>query len=112
MGGQGLGDRQDRTIGGRRKACEIEKKQARATEEEECDGCNGADPRRRLNDSHLILANGILLRSIAATTVGAAAAAESGDRDDVDACDRYRRIVHWAGGLGGQQRQQRRNRGR
>ena len=31
--------------------------------------------------------NGTLLCSIAATTVGAAAAAESGDRDDVDACD-------------------------
>ena len=28
MGGQGLGDRQDRTIGGRRKASEIEKKHA------------------------------------------------------------------------------------
>ncbi len=28
MGGQGLGDRQDRTIGGRRKASEIEKNQA------------------------------------------------------------------------------------
>ena len=28
MGGQSLGDRQDRIIGGRRKACEIEKKQA------------------------------------------------------------------------------------
>jgi hypothetical protein len=31
--------------------------------------------------------NGILLRLNAATTVGAAAAAESGDRNDVDACD-------------------------
>ena len=41
----------------------------------------------RLDDSLLILANRILLRSIAATTVGAAAAAESGDRDDVNACD-------------------------
>ena len=57
------------------------------TEEEECDGCEGADPRRRLDDSLLILVNGTLLCSIAATTVGAAAAAESGDRDDVDACD-------------------------
>jgi hypothetical protein len=28
MGGQSLGDRQDRIIGGRRKASEIEKKQA------------------------------------------------------------------------------------
>ena len=29
------------------------------------------------------------------------AAADSGDRDDVDAWDQHRRIVHWAGGLGG-----------
>ncbi len=42
------------------------------TEEEECDGCNGANPRRRLDDSLLCLADGILLRSIVATTVGAA----------------------------------------
>ncbi len=48
---------------------------ATATEEEECDGCDGADPQRRLDDSILILANGILLHSIAATTVGAVAAA-------------------------------------
>ncbi len=60
---------------------------ATAAEEEECDGCDGADPRRRLDDSLLILANGILLRSIAMTMVGAAAAVESGDRGDVDACD-------------------------
>jgi hypothetical protein len=46
-----------------------------ATEEEECDGCDGADPRRRLDDSLLRLAEGILLRSIVATTAGAAATA-------------------------------------
>ena len=33
-----------------------------ATEEEECDGCDGANPRRRLDDSLLCLADGILLR--------------------------------------------------
>ena len=38
---------------------------ATATEEEECDGCDGADPRRRPDDSLLRLADGILLRSIA-----------------------------------------------
>jgi hypothetical protein len=27
-----------------------------------------------------------------------AAAAESGDCDDIDDCDRHRRVVHWAGG--------------
>ena len=46
-----------------------------ATEEEECDGCDGADPRRRLDESLLRLADGILLRSIVATTAGAAATA-------------------------------------
>jgi hypothetical protein len=46
-----------------------------ATEEEKCDGCDGADPRRRLDDSLLRLADGILLRSIVATTAGAAAMA-------------------------------------
>jgi hypothetical protein len=46
-----------------------------ATEEEECGGCDGADPRRRLDDSLLRLAEGILLRLIVATTAGAAATA-------------------------------------
>jgi hypothetical protein len=46
-----------------------------ATEEEECDGCDGADPRRRLDGSLLRLADGILLPSIVATTAGAAATA-------------------------------------
>jgi hypothetical protein len=41
---------------------------AAAMEEEECDGCNGADPQRCLDDSLLRLADGILLRSIVATT--------------------------------------------
>ncbi len=44
-------------------------------EEEECDGCDGADPRRHLDNSLLRLANRILLRSIVATTAGAAATA-------------------------------------
>jgi hypothetical protein len=46
-----------------------------ATEEEECDGCDGADSRHRLDDSLLCLADGILLRLIVATTAGAAATA-------------------------------------
>ena len=46
-----------------------------ATEEEECNGCDGADPRRRLDDSLLRLADGILLRLIVATTAGAAVTA-------------------------------------
>jgi len=43
------------------------------TEEEECEVCNGANPRRRLDDSLLHLADGILLDSIVVTTAGAAA---------------------------------------
>ena len=68
-----------------------------ATEEEKCDGCDGADPQCRLDGSLLILANGILLRSIAATTVGAAAAAESSDGDNADAFDRRggTRAISW-----------------
>ena len=30
-----------------------------------------------------------------------ATAVESGNRNDVDACDQHRCIVHWAGGSGG-----------
>ena len=40
---------------------------AMATEEEECNGCDSADPRHCLDDSLLCLADGILLRLIAAT---------------------------------------------
>ena len=40
-----------------------------------------------------------------------AAAAESGDRNNVNACDQHRRVVHWAGGSGGRGRQRRRNGG-
>ena len=39
-----------------------------ATEEEECDGCNGANPRRHLDDSLIRLVDGILLRSIITMT--------------------------------------------
>jgi hypothetical protein len=41
---------------------------AEAMAEEECDRCNGADPRRRLDDSLPYLVDGILLRLIVATT--------------------------------------------
>jgi hypothetical protein len=46
-----------------------------ATEEEECDGCDGADPRRHLDNSLLRLADKILLCLIVTTTAGAAATA-------------------------------------
>jgi hypothetical protein len=41
---------------------------AEVTEEEECDGCDSADPQRCLDDSLLHLADRILLRSIVTTT--------------------------------------------
>ena len=40
-------------------------------EEEECDGCNGTDPRRRLDDSLLRLVDGILLSLMVATSMPA-----------------------------------------
>ena len=84
---------------------------AEVTEEEECDGCNGADPRRRLDDSLLRQADGILLCLIAATMAPSVAVAESGEHDDVDACDPHQRVVYWAGGSGGRRQQRRRDRG-
>jgi hypothetical protein len=78
-----------------------------ATEEEEYNGCDGADPRRRLDDALLSLADGILLRSIVATMAGAAATAVGSTATltrSIPAIDVI--VVHWVGGLGGQQRQQ------
>ena len=49
-----------------------------ATEEEEYDGCDSADPRRRLDDALLRLADRILLCSIAVTTGSAATAVATG----------------------------------
>ncbi len=48
-----------------------------ATEEEEYNGWEGTHPQCHLDDALLRLKDGILLRSIAATTVGAVAAAGS-----------------------------------
>ena len=85
---------------------------AEATVEEEHDGCDGADPRRRLDDALLSLADGILLRSIVATTAGAAATAvrctatATMSMPTIDVV-----TVDWTGGLGWRQRQQRRGRG-
>ena len=81
-----------------------------ATEEEEYNGCDGANPRRR---PLLSLADEILLRSIGAMTAGAAATAVGSTETatmsmlaiDVVAVD-------WAGGIGGRHWQQRHNGGR
>jgi len=81
-------------------------------EEEECDGCDGADPRHRLDDSLFHQADGIHLCLIATTTVlrRGGGGVWQGPRWQ-NACDRHRRVVHWAGGLGGQRWQRRRNGG-
>jgi hypothetical protein len=85
---------------------------AEVTEDKEYDGCEGADPRHHLDDSLLSLAEGILLCSIVATTAGAA---EKAVRSTATATMSMPAIdvvaVHWAGGLGGQQQQQRRDGG-
>ena len=67
---------------------------AMATEEEECDKCNGADPRRRLDDFLLRQADGILLRSIATTTALRHGGGGDKDRDGVDAWDQHWHVVH------------------
>jgi hypothetical protein len=83
-----------------------------ATEEEEYDGCDGANPQRRLDDALLSLADGILLRSIIAMTAGAAetvlgsTATAMMSMPSVDVI-----AVHWVGGSGGRQWQQHRDGG-
>ena len=58
---------------------------AEVTEEEECNGCDSADPRCRLDDSLLRL-SGQDPPPLDHCNNGAAVA-ESGDHNDVDACD-------------------------
>jgi pseudouridine-5'-phosphate glycosidase len=83
-----------------------------ATEEEEYNGCNGADPQCRLDDTLLSMVDGILLRSVVATTAGAAATAVGSTVTVTMLMSAIDVIaVHWVGGLGGRQRQQRRDRG-
>jgi hypothetical protein len=83
-----------------------------AMEEEEYGGCDSADPRCRLDDALLSLADGIFLRSIVATMGGAVAMAV-GSTATVTMSMPMINIVafHWAEGLVGQQRQQRRDGG-
>ncbi len=83
-----------------------------ATEEEEYNGCDGADPQCRLDNALLSLADGIFLRSIVATMAGAVAMAV-GSTATVTMAMPVINIVafHWAEGLVGQQWQQRRDGG-
>ena len=84
-----------------------------ATEEEDYDGCDGAIPRRRLDEAILSLTDGILLRSIVVTTAGAAATAVRSTATatmSMPAIDVV--AIHWVGGLGGRQWQQRHDGGR
>ncbi len=73
-----------------------------ATEEEEYNGCDGADPQRRLDDALLSLADGILLRLIVVTMAGAAVTAVGSTAIATMLMPAINVIaVHWAGGLGG-----------
>jgi hypothetical protein len=73
-----------------------------ATEEEEYNGCDCADPQCRLDDALLSLADGILLRLIVATTAGAAVTAVGSTAIATILMPAINVIaVHWAGGLGG-----------
>ena len=81
-------------------------------EEEEYDGCDGVDSRRHLDDTLLSLADRILLRSIVAMTAGATAAAVASTVTATMSMPAINFVaVHWAGGLGGRQRQQHRDGG-
>jgi hypothetical protein len=73
-----------------------------ATEEEDYDGWDGADPRCRLDNALLSLADGILHRSIVATKAGTAAMAVGRTATatmSMPAMDVV--AAHWAGGLEG-----------
>jgi len=73
-----------------------------ATEEEEYDGCDGADSRRHLDNTLLSLADRILLRSIVAMTAGATAVAVGSTATATMSMPAINFVaVHWAGGLGG-----------
>ena len=72
------------------------------SEEEEYDGCDGADPRRRLDNTLLSLAKLILLRSIVATMAGATATVVGSTATATMSMPVIDFVgVHWAGGLGG-----------
>jgi len=84
-----------------------------AMEEEDYDGCDGADPRRRLDEAILSLTDGILLRLIVVTTAGAAATAVRSTATATMSMPAIDVIgIHWVGGLGGRQWQQRHDGGR
>jgi hypothetical protein len=83
------------------------------TEEEEYDGCDGADPHRHLDDALLSLADGILHCSVVTTLTGATAMAVGSTATVTMPMPAINVVmVHWVGGLGGQQRQQHRDGGR
>ncbi len=72
------------------------------TDEEEYDGCDGANPRRRLDNAFLSLADVILLRLIVATTVSATATAVGSTATTTMLMPAINVVmVHRAGGLGG-----------
>jgi hypothetical protein len=81
-------------------------------DEEEYDRCEGANPRRCLDDTLLSLADGILLRSIVTMMAGIAVTAVGSTSTatmSMPAIDVV--TVHWAGKLGGRQQQKHHDRG-
>ena len=73
-----------------------------ATKEEECNGCNSADPRRQLDAELLLcLANENLPpfdRHDDGERGGDGGGGESTNHDNLDACNQRQHVVHWAGG--------------
>ena len=77
------------------------------TEEEEYEGCDGADPHRHLDDALLSLADGILHCFIVTTSMGATDMAVGSTATVTMPMPVINVVmVHWVGGLGGQQLQQ------
>ena len=75
-----------------------------ATKEEECNGCNSADPRRHLDDALLLcLANENLPPFDRRDDGergggGGGGGGESANHNNLDACNQCQHVVHWAGG--------------
>ena len=73
-----------------------------ATEEENYTGCDGADPRCRLDEAILSPPNGILLYSIVATTAGAVGKAVRSTATMTMSMPAINVVaVYWVGGIRG-----------
>ena len=106
----GPGDRMTKAHYGTTSAASSASAAAMEATEEEYKGCDDADPQCHLDDTFLSLADGILHCSIVATTAGATAMVVGSTATATMLMPTiYVVMVHWVGGLGGYQRQQRRD---